>query len=66
MDSRVDFQRRPYFNSFWGVEDENIYTHLPQGLGHPQLGEPPVPFMSQPGHKKDSLLVHDPPRSGKK
>jgi len=57
MDSHVDFEKRPYC----GIDDDNIYTHLPQGLGHSQLGEPPVPFISQPGHRKDSLLVHDPP-----
>ena len=57
LDSHVQFEMRPYC----GVEDDNIYTHLPQGMGHPQLGEPPVPFVSQPGSRKDSLLVHDPP-----
>jgi len=57
IDSHVEFVKRAYC----GVEDDNIYTHLPQGLGPPQIGEPPVPFTSQPGHRKDSLLLHDPP-----
>ena len=57
MDSHVDFEKRPYC----GIHDDNIYTHLPQGIGYPQRGDPPVPFVSQPGHRKDSLLVHDPP-----
>jgi len=55
MDSHVDFEKYTYC----GVEDDNVYTHLPQGLGKPQLGEKPLPFVSQPGHRKDSLLVHD-------
>jgi prepilin-type N-terminal cleavage/methylation domain-containing protein len=55
MDNHVDFEKR----SYCGVEDDNIYTLLPQGLGHPQLGEQPVVFVSEPGHRKDSLLVHD-------
>ena len=55
MDIHVEFEKR----SYCGIEDDNIYTHLPQGLGHPQLGELPIVFQSQPGHRKDSLLVHD-------
>jgi prepilin-type N-terminal cleavage/methylation domain-containing protein len=55
MDMHVEFEKR----SYCGVEDDNIYTHLPQGLGHPQLGELPIVFQSEPGHRKDSLLVHD-------
>ncbi len=62
VDSHVDFERRPYC----GIDDDNIYTHLPQGIGRPQLGEVPIPFISQPGHRKDSFLVHDPPGVGKK
>jgi len=57
MDSHVSFEKRPYC----GIENDNIYTYLPQGIGHPQLGEPPVPFASIPGHRKDSFLVHDLP-----
>jgi len=58
MDGYVWFEMRPYC----GIEEDNIYTFQPaSGIGHPQLGEPPLPFISQPGHKKDSLLVHDPP-----
>jgi hypothetical protein len=56
MDSHVDFEKRPYC----GIKDDNIYTFLPSGLGHPEIGKPPVPFDSQPGSKEDSLLVHDP------
>jgi len=56
IDGHVEFAKRPYC----GVEDDNIYTHLPHGLGRQQIGKPPVPFTSQPGHRKDSLLVHDP------
>jgi prepilin-type N-terminal cleavage/methylation domain-containing protein len=56
MDVHVEFAKRPYC----AIEDDNIYTHLPQGLGYPQIGEPPVPDPScVPGHRKDSLLVHD-------
>jgi prepilin-type processing-associated H-X9-DG protein len=62
IDGHVEFAKRPYC----GVEDDNIYTHLPQGHGPPQIGEPPLPFLSQPGHRKDSFLVHDPPIPGKK
>jgi prepilin-type processing-associated H-X9-DG protein len=57
IDGHVEFAKRAYC----GVEDDNIYTHLPDALGHPQIGEPSVPFTSQPGHRKDSFLVHDPP-----
>lgn len=62
MDNHVEFAKR----SYCAIDDDNIYTHLPQGLGPPQIGEPPVPFASQPGHKKDSFLVHDPPVLDKK
>jgi hypothetical protein len=55
MDSHVSFEMRPYC----GIDDDNIYTFLPAGIGHPQLGLQPFPFVSQPGHGKDSLLVHD-------
>jgi prepilin-type N-terminal cleavage/methylation domain-containing protein len=56
MDIHVEFAKRAYC----AIEDDNIYTHLPQGLGHPQLGKPPVPGPAcEPGHRKDSLLVHD-------
>ena len=62
MDSHTEFAKRPYC----AIDDDNIYTHLPDGLGPPQMGEPPVPFVSRPGHKKDSFLVHDPPVLDKK
>jgi prepilin-type N-terminal cleavage/methylation domain-containing protein len=56
MDAHVEFAKRPYC----AIEDDNIYTLLPQGVGHPQIGERPVPGPScVPGHRKDSLLVHD-------
>jgi prepilin-type N-terminal cleavage/methylation domain-containing protein len=55
MDSHVEFATRAYC----AIEDDNIYTHLPQGLGYPQIGEPPIPPSSVPGHRKDSLCVHD-------
>jgi len=55
MDMHVDFEKR----SYCAVEDDNIYTFLQGGLGHPQLGTPPIAFQSLPGHRKDSLLVHD-------
>ena len=57
MDAHVEFAKR----SYCAIDDDNIYTHLPQGLGHPEVGEPPIPFTSQPGHRNDSLLLHDPP-----
>jgi len=60
MDSHVEFEKHAYC----GIEDDNVYTHLPQGIGHPQLGEKPLPFVSEPGHRKDSLLVHDGEWSG--
>jgi hypothetical protein len=56
MDAHVEFAKRAYC----AIDDDNIYTHLPQGLGDPEVGEPPVPCTSQPGHRKDSFLVHDP------
>lgn len=62
MDAHVDFEKR----SYCGIKDDNIYTFLPSGDGHPEIGEPPVPFVSQPGSKEDSLLVHDPPVTRKK
>jgi len=55
MDSHLDFEKYAYC----GVEDDNVYTFLAQGIGHPQLGAKPLPFVSEPGHRKDSLLVHD-------
>jgi len=57
MDSHVQFAKRPYC----AIDDDNIYTHLPYGFGDQQIGEPPVPFDCQPGNRKDSLLLHDPP-----
>ena len=55
MDMHVDFEKR----SYCAVEDDNIFTFLQGGLGHPQLGTAPTVFVSLPGHRKDSLLVHD-------
>jgi prepilin-type N-terminal cleavage/methylation domain-containing protein len=55
MDMHVNFEKR----SYCAVEDDNIFTFLAGGLGHPELGTPPVAFQSVPGHRKDSLLVHD-------
>ena len=55
MDVHVEFAKRAYA----AIEDDNVYSHLPQGLGYPQVGEPPIPPNSVPGHRKDSLLVHD-------
>ncbi|MCK4294999.1 MAG: hypothetical protein KAY65_17505, partial [Planctomycetes bacterium] len=60
MDIHVEFTKRAYC----AIEDDNIYTHLPQGLGYPQIGDPPVPPNSVPGHRKDGLLVHDGEPSG--
>lgn len=56
LDGHVEFKERAYC----GIADDNIYTYLPRGLGHPQVGISPVPFVDMPGHKNDSLLVHDP------
>jgi len=56
LDGHVGFEERPYC----GINDDNIYTSLPAAIGSPQLGIPPVPFADIPGHKNDSLLVHDP------
>jgi prepilin-type N-terminal cleavage/methylation domain-containing protein len=55
MDSHVEFATRAYC----AIEGDNIYTFLRGGAGYPQIGEPPVVFSSVPGHRKDSLLVHD-------
>lgn len=55
MDMHVEFEKR----SYCAVEDDNIYTHLPQGIGFPQVGQIPITYTSVPGHRKDSLLVHD-------
>jgi len=61
MDSHVDFEKR----AWCGVEDDNIYTFLAQGIGRPELGEPPIVFTSMHGHRKDSLCVNDgPPGAG--
>lgn len=59
MDSHVDFKQR----AFCGINDDNIYTLVEGGIGYVQLGTPPMPFSSQPGSRRDSLLVHDPPAS---
>jgi prepilin-type N-terminal cleavage/methylation domain-containing protein len=55
MDMHVDFEKR----SYCAVEDDNIFTYLLGGLGPPQLGAAPTVYVSEPGHRKDSLLVHD-------
>ncbi len=55
MDTHVDFASRAYC----GIEDDNIYTYVAGGIGYVQLGTPPVPFTSQPGSRRDSLIVHD-------
>jgi len=61
MDSHVEFEKR----AWCGVENDNIYTLLLQGIGRPEHGEPPIVFTSVPGHRKDSLLVNDgPPGAG--
>jgi prepilin-type N-terminal cleavage/methylation domain-containing protein len=54
MDMHVDFEKR----SYCAVEDDNIYTYV-TGTAAPQLGTPPTVYVSVPGHRKDSLLVHD-------
>ena len=54
MDIHVEFAKRAYC----AIEDDNIYTYLPQGLGHWQKGTAPGPGCA-PGLRKDSLLVHD-------
>jgi len=56
LDGHVSFEEHPYC----GIENDNIYTFLPAGLGRPELGEMPIPFISSPGHRNDSFLVHDP------
>jgi len=54
LDTHVFFEKR----AWCGIEEDNIYTHLPGGMGHYQLGELPT-ANSEPGYRKDSLLVHD-------
>jgi prepilin-type N-terminal cleavage/methylation domain-containing protein len=63
MDTHVEFAKRAYC----AIEDDNIYTLLPQGVGHPQKGTPPEPGPAcVPGFRKDSLLVHDGEPTGTK
>jgi len=54
MDSHVEFCKRAYC----AIENDNIYTRFP-GTGYPEVGEPPMPYTSLPGTRKDNLLVHD-------
>jgi prepilin-type processing-associated H-X9-DG protein len=56
LDGHISFEKRAYC----GIQGDNIYTFLPQALGFPQQGMTPVPFVAMPGHRNDSLLVHEP------
>ena len=62
LDSHVTFEKR----AFCGTEDDNIYTYMMQGADPPTsaVGEFPIGYNSQPGTRKDSYLVHDPPGGG--
>jgi prepilin-type N-terminal cleavage/methylation domain-containing protein len=62
LDSHVTFEKR----AFCGIEDDNIYTWMPQNSDPPTspVGEAPIPYNSEPGTRKDSYLVHDPPTGG--
>ncbi|MEA3226101.1 MAG: hypothetical protein U9Q07_09135 [Planctomycetota bacterium] len=53
LDSHVSFEKVPYC----GTKDDNIYTYWDGG--DIRRGSPPV-LGSEPVHKWDSLLVHDP------
>ena len=53
MDVHVLFENR----SFCGVNDDNIYTFW--GGGDIRRGSIPIPGVSEPAHRLDSLLVHD-------
>jgi len=53
MDTHVFFENR----SFCGVNEDNIYTV--GGVGDIRRGSIPVPGVSEPAHRLDSLLVHD-------
>jgi prepilin-type N-terminal cleavage/methylation domain-containing protein len=59
LDSHVAFEKR----AFCGIEDDNIYTWMPQNSNPPTspLGDLPLVYASEPGTRKDSFLVHDDP-----
>jgi prepilin-type N-terminal cleavage/methylation domain-containing protein len=60
LDSHVQFEKRPYCS----IEDDNIYTLTDKGTvsGSP-MGTAPL-CTTQPGARKDSLLIHDDPQGG--
>ena len=62
LDTHVLFEKR----AFCSVEDDNVYTYVPQGTSSTgsALGEYPQGWVDIPGNRKDSLLVHDPDVSG--
>ena len=60
MDSHVEFEKRAYC----GVEDDNVYTYVLNTSVPQQMGDMPMAGQSSPGHRKDSLLVHDGEISG--
>jgi len=53
MDSHVSFEKKP----FCGVNDDNIYTYWDGG--DIRRGGYPIPGVSEPQDRLDSLLVHD-------
>ena len=53
MDTHVFFHNR----SYCGVNDDNIYTFW--GPGDIRRGNIPIPGVSEPANRLDSLLVHD-------
>jgi len=52
MDIHVNFEKR----ATCAINDDNIYTF---GLSGDPIGTTPVPGVSNPAHRLDSLLVHD-------
>ena len=52
MDIHVNFEKR----ATCAINDDNIYTF---GLSGDPMGTTPVPGVSMPAHRLDSLLVHD-------
>jgi hypothetical protein len=53
MDSHVNFEKK----SYCGINDDNVYTFW--SGGDIRLGAKPMPGVSEPIDRLDSLLVHD-------
>jgi prepilin-type N-terminal cleavage/methylation domain-containing protein len=58
MDSHVDFEKR----SFVGIDNDNIYTRYGTGTPPDRVKGMLPPSQQDPGDKRDSFLINDPPR----